>query len=473
MRDLPRGWAWTTLGEVAPEVKTSSVQPTRGTTYELWSVPSFSQGAPEIIDGGEIGSSKRPVRPHDVLICKINPRINRVWRVGEYSTHQRVASPEWIAVRPNDFGCIAPKYLEYYLSSPAFREWITGQVSGVTGSHTRAKPQEVMAQAVPLPPLAEQHRIVEALEDHLSRLDAADLTLKAIGQRVRALEDVCVDDVVLGRTTGLPLISFPDSELRGKYDRFAYQMLPPLPQGWEWKLAESLCESINSGSTPAADLMEQDHGEVPFLKVYNIDPSGHLDFTKNPTFISAATHRGQLRRSVVRPGDVVTNIVGPPLGKSAIVPDWYPEWNHNQAIVSFRSGKGVEAEWLAACLRSPFIINLLKSTARATAGQFNIALSTCRELPLPKPPVDVQRGLLGVLSEQQSVIRHARESTAAAGSRSAALRRALLTAAFNGELVDQDPNDEPADVALSRLRNEASGVRKRTAKRTAAGSAND
>ena len=416
------------------------------------------------------GMPQRTVRPDDVRICKINPRINRVWRVGEYRGHPQVASPEWIAVRPYEVGCVATKYLQHYLSGPRFREWITVRVSGVTGSHTRAKPHEVMAQAIPLPPLTEQLRIVEVVEDHLSRLDAADSTLDALGRRVRVLDDFCVDDAVLGRALGVPLTSPPSADLRGKYDRFDYQALPPLPEGWEWQLAESLCESISSGSTPTADLMQQDHGEVPFLKVYNIDPAGYIDFSKNPTFISTDTHRGQLRRSVVRPGDVVTNIVGPPLGKSAIVPASYPEWNHNQAIVSFRAGKDIQAEWLAACLRSPFIIGLLKGTARATAGQFNVALTTCRELPLPRPPIEVQQNLLEELSNQRSVIRHASASISTARSRSVALRRSLLRAAFNGELVDQDPSDEPADIALGRLRNEAEPSRKRAGRRSAAAS---
>lgn len=216
-----------------------------------------------------------------------------------------------------------------------------------------------------------------------------------------------------------------------------------------------------------ADLMQQDHGEVPFLKVYNIDPAGRIDFSKNPTFISTDTHTGQLRRSVVLPGDVVTNIVGPPLGKSAVVPASHPEWNHNQAIVSFRAGDEIQADWLAACLRSPFIIGLLKSTARATAGQFNVALSTCRELPLPRPPVEIQRKLLTDLSDHHSLIQHAGESIRAASLRSAALRRALLRAAFNGELVDQDLNDEPAQVALDRVRNETNSSAKRTRRRPA------
>jgi type I restriction enzyme S subunit len=153
-------WEWLPLHEVAPEVKGSTTC-VGGTKYELWSVPSFATGHPEVTDGASVGSAKRPVEPGDVLICKINPRINRVWQVRPRHGLPQVASPEWITVRPAPRGRIDPAFLRYYLSAPRFRDWIVGQVSGVTGSHTRAKPALVMAQHVPVPPLTEQRRIIE------------------------------------------------------------------------------------------------------------------------------------------------------------------------------------------------------------------------------------------------------------------------------------------------------------------------
>ena len=88
---IGRSESWTSepLRIVAPEVK-GSLTCKLGTTYELWSVPSFAAQGPEIVDGSEVGSSKRPVAPDDVLICKINPRINRVWQVGPYR-----GTPRW------------------------------------------------------------------------------------------------------------------------------------------------------------------------------------------------------------------------------------------------------------------------------------------------------------------------------------------------------------------------------------------
>ena len=78
--DFPSGWAEMPFGainEFEPDTINRANFPEE--TFELWSVPSFSSGKPEVATGSTIGSTKQLVKPNDVLICKINPRINRVW----------------------------------------------------------------------------------------------------------------------------------------------------------------------------------------------------------------------------------------------------------------------------------------------------------------------------------------------------------------------------------------------------------
>ncbi len=124
--------------------------------YELYSVPSYDNDYPEIIQGKEIGSTKVTVEDNDVLICKINPRINRVWVVKHRTDYQLLASSEWIIVRNPE---INPNYLKHYFSSPSFRMLINSQVAGIGGSLTRAQPKQVAKYPVPLPSRKEQDEI--------------------------------------------------------------------------------------------------------------------------------------------------------------------------------------------------------------------------------------------------------------------------------------------------------------------------
>ena len=67
--------------------------------FEMYSVPAFDTGHPEYLHGSEIASNKIIVKKGDVLLCKINPRINRVWIVSSESKYENIASSEWIVIR--------------------------------------------------------------------------------------------------------------------------------------------------------------------------------------------------------------------------------------------------------------------------------------------------------------------------------------------------------------------------------------
>lgn len=151
--------------------------------FELYSVPSFDNQYPEVVTGKEIGSTKVAVQENDVLICKINPRINRVWVVKHNTQYPLIASSEWIVVRSpeND-----SNYLKWYFSSPQFKNLMVSQVTGIGGSLTRAQPKQVATYPVPLPDFPIQRRIANTL-DKVSEgitlgkkmLDELDLMVKA------------------------------------------------------------------------------------------------------------------------------------------------------------------------------------------------------------------------------------------------------------------------------------------------------
>ena len=163
-------WPVKTLGEVCDFVS-GSVMPKPGVKYQVFSVPSFDNGNPELLDGSEIKSSKRPVKTGDVLLCKINPRINRVWRVDRESKIQQIASTEWIALRCREN--VLDTFLQYVLQAPSARTAMIESVTGATGSHTRAKFEIVEELEFSVPPLEEQKRIVALLDDaatHITEL---------------------------------------------------------------------------------------------------------------------------------------------------------------------------------------------------------------------------------------------------------------------------------------------------------------
>lgn len=169
--EVPENWVWVRLGEVNKYIS-KSVNPISepDKIFELYSVPSMADNYPEIIVGSDIGSSKQSVCKDDVLLCKINPRINRVWKVSQFTDNELIASSEWIIIRNNH---IDANYLRYCFQSKYFREFMLSNVSGVGGSLMRAQPKYVQTYPIPLPPLSEQQRIVERIEELFAKLDEA------------------------------------------------------------------------------------------------------------------------------------------------------------------------------------------------------------------------------------------------------------------------------------------------------------
>lgn len=150
--------------------------------FEVYSVPSFDSGQPEIIKGKDIGSNKILVEPENVLLCKINPKINRVWKVGKFSEYRKLASTEWVVISPR--AGISADYLKYYFSQPTFRNFLFMNVSGVGGSLTRARKEPIYESSILLPSFEEQLKLVSKFEgvasaNQIARMEINDNLSKA------------------------------------------------------------------------------------------------------------------------------------------------------------------------------------------------------------------------------------------------------------------------------------------------------
>ncbi len=165
---------------------------------------------------------------------------------------------------------------------------------------------------------------------------------------------------------------------------------------------EELCYFITKGTTPKAQDMSQDSGDIPYIKVYNLRFDTRLDFTINPTFVTKESHKNFLARSVVYPGDVLMNIVGPPLCKVSIVPDTYPEWNINQAIARFRCNKGLNNLYLAWFLTTPFAEKQMLRNAKKTSGQLNLTLEICKNIEIPLPSLELQNKFAKIVEKVEA-----------------------------------------------------------------------
>lgn len=434
---LPPTWQWSTLGAITtPSVAQGG--PVAGVDFVYIDISSVDNKSKRITEPRILPVIEAPSRAKqrlvrdDVLVSMTRPNLNAVARVPR-ELDGAIGSTGFHVLRSVE---VDPGWIAYAVQSSDFVETMTALVQGAL--YPAVRPHDIREYRVPVPPRAEQRRIVAALDEHLSDLDAAVSALQRARANTTSYQSALIARAVCGSAKA-------SSDLADEYD---------LPSGWQWRGTSECCVKIDNGNTPSADKMYPEVGEVPFIKVYNLTHHGRLDFSVKPTFIDRATHEGSLRRSRLIPGDVLTNIVGPPLGKVAIVPDTFPEWNTNQAVVCFRAGPDLINRYLALVLRAGPIIKRLSSQARATAGQFNISLTMCRTLRIPVPPIQEQQRILAEVEHRLVLADRTSEEIDVQLARAKRLRQALLKRAFEGNLVPQNPDDEPASALLERIRNE-------------------
>jgi type I restriction enzyme S subunit len=204
-------------------------------------------------------------------------------------------------------------------------------------------------------------------------------------------------------------------------------------------------------------------GEVPFVKIQHLTNSGALCFESSPAFIDRETHTaGAMRRSTVLPGDILINIVGPPLGQAALVPASFPEWNTNQAIAILRPIEGLVRGYLLRAVLCDQIIGWAISRANTTVGQHNLTLELVRNLPIPLPGEDEQYEIVRRVDALFALADSIERRLAVAIARTDKLPQAILAKAFRGELVPTEAelartegrDYEPAGALLERIHKE-------------------
>jgi type I restriction enzyme S subunit len=467
MSELPQGWAVATLGEVARYINGRAFKPAEWTQVgsPIVRIQNLTNSSDSFNYTDQRHEEKYRLKNGDLLIAWSASLGAFIWTRGEAWLNQHI-------FRVEPYEKLVTKEFLYYAATSAIRD-LYNKAHG-TGMVHVTKPVFESHQ-IQVPPLNEQRRIVTKVEKLLKHVDAAQERLATIPHILRRFRQSVLAAACSGKlTSGWRSVS-PNSEsatsrlekirqarlvlvkttaqaqrISDLFSELCSAQDVPLPTGWLRLSAESICDFITKGTTPNTKEITSD-GDVPFLKVQHI-VDNKLEFSSLPCFVPREVHNGVLKRSKVFPRDVLMNIVGPPLNKVAIVPNDFPEWNINQALAIFRPVAGIEPEYLQLILTFEGTLEHVLRETRGVVGQSNISLEQCRDLMIVVPS----------LAEQQEIIRRVEALFKTADALEARYRKAkahvdkltpsILARAFRGELVAQDPDDEPASVLLDRIR---------------------
>ena len=220
-----------------------------------------------------------------------------------------------------------------------------------------------------------------------------------------------------------------------------------LPKGWVWCRLDDIAY-VASGSTPEKSSFVPKG--IPYIKMYNLR-NQKIDFEYKPQYITAEIHNGKLQRSRTEVGDLIMNIVGPPLGKLAIIPPSLPQANFNQAAVLIRPylHKDNINVYLKAYLEEMSEINSIST--KGSAGQVNISLTQSQNMRIPLPPLPEIERIIKNLKYWLSFVDNIEENKEKLQDSIRQVKSKVLDLAIHGKLVPQDPNDESAIELLKRI----------------------
>ncbi|MFD5071851.1 restriction endonuclease subunit S [Streptomyces sp. NPDC058369] len=432
--ELPAGWVWARLGDLLREPLRNGHS--ARSTKEAGGVRTLSLSAVTQDDFSD-RNTKITVADPD--------RVSDLWLEAGDILIQRSNTPELVGTsaiyRGPDGWAIFPdllirvrldprvdsQYVALFLRSPRARIHFKSRAKGLAGSMPKIDQAAISGLGIPLPPLAEQHRIVEALEGHLSHLDAAASNVARCELRVPKLEGA-----IRGRFTG----SLTSGD--------------KLPDSWRWGILEDVLERIESGKSFRCEPRPANEQEWGVIKV------SAMTWGEFRASEQKAVPAGKEfdRRHEIKEGDILVSRANTAdyVGAPVLVKQTRPKLLLSDKSLRVIPAYGVNKDWLITVLASPYVRQQISARATGTKDSMrNISQRELAAVRIPIPPAAEQERVADQVDAYLLASGRFSVEMQLAKARSKDLRASLLNRAFTGTLVPQDPTDEPAAALLARI----------------------
>jgi type I restriction enzyme S subunit len=460
---LPDGWEWTSLGE-STHIVLGQSPPSSTYNREGKGLP-FYQGKAEFGDTYPTPEKwctrpKKTAEKGDVLISVRAP-VGPTNICPEKSCIGRGLA----AIR--GLGGVSPSFLLYLLRS--LEDDIVAKGTGTTfKAITGSQLKDI---DMPLPPLAEQQRMVAKIEELLSQLDAGVAALeksKTLLQRYRQAVLRAAMSGELRRewreahkdelepaskllATSAPTVADGFKHPVVKPRPLDWSKLPVLPEGWLWTNVGEIGKV--SGGLTKNPKRRQYAERVPYIRVANV----YADELRLDDVRTIGVKKPELDRVLLKKGDLLIVEGNGSLDQIGRVARWdgsIPVCVHQNHVIKVRIDSPEIGEFVLHWLLSDQGRAQITRAASSTSGLYTLSLSKVRALPVPLPPLAEARH---IVAEIRLALFHADRMEQEVGqglAGSALLRQSILKRAFEGRLVPQDLTEEPASVLLERIQAE-------------------
>lgn len=433
----PDHWAIATISEIAeinPKLEKAYIPDDLEVSFVPMTAVEAETGHIELSAARRFGEVKRGYtrfQEHDVLFAKITPCMEngKIAIVPALQNGLGFGSTEFHVLRPRTG--ILTSYLYYYLSTRHFRNAAEANMTGAVGQR-RVPASYLSTQTIPIPPTTEQQRIVQRLETLFSELDKSIESFKTAREQLKVYRQAVLNNAFEGKLTAL--------WRKGKG-----------PLAWEKTKLGCLLSCLTSGSRGWAKYYAT-QGDL-FIRAQNLKHD-RLDLDEIAFVTPPETSEGV--RTRVQVGDVLITITGANVTKTGYVYADLGKAYVSQHVALCRPDRKLDAEFLYLYLIAECRGRRQLTKLAYGAGKPGLNLDNIRSVEILLPPLDEQKEIVKKTNEMLSLAENFASTIEAEIKRVEVLRQSILKKAFSGQLVPQDPTDEPASVLLDRIRAENS-----------------
>jgi type I restriction enzyme, S subunit len=337
------------------------------------------------------------------FLMSLTGNIGRVAKV-EYGHLPAALNQRVARINVADERVLSSDFLYRFLSSQSFRDEFAA--AGHGAAQQNISPKEIANVEIPLAPFPEQQRIVAILDEAFEGIDAAIANTRKNLANARELFESHLNSAFAHISSG-----WPDRELG------------------------ELCERITKGSSPKwQGISYVDEPGIMFITSENVGQNQLI--MKKVKYVEEAFNQKD-KKSILQYGDVLTNIVGASIGRTAVF-DMHKQANINQAVCLIRPiEEMLSNRYLALLLNSPYFKKILHDNEIDNA-RANLSLGFFRSLAIPVPTMGVQLELVGQLKLFEEKTQRLEAIYQQKIDALVELKQSILQKAFSGELTQQE-----------------------------------